>query len=501
METEEITRRKLAEPTLEILHENRGQPMHVREINDRLADRFEKMWKEKGKKFSDVERKDLNTEAGWARSYVSHRSDIISNTTRGYWQLNEEFNWDKITIKDLNIESIFERGGSNKVEYYARMLEVAEKKFDIEDNNTDRMKRLAESYVRNEVSLFLGAGVSMDVGLPSWSKLIENFDKNLSNDENNKNNEILRRNSESMISQTRIIKNSVSNNSSGDDNSYIKPLEAAIYKDVRDNLADNIRKSHLLTSLVKFIYPENPLGSLTVDKRKCLINEIITFNFDNVLEKKLEQEEKEYHSYPNSVPELQEILNKDGIPNIYHVHGRLEEYDEDNVNIIFSEEEYHQAYNNPFSWSNIIQINSFYKNTCLFVGCSLNDPNMKRLLDASKIDHRTNATAVTTKHYAILEKNLEIPAEFIIENNRDFRNYDELKYSYKSFTEKRQEDGFKLTEDKIPLIKEQENIEIKRWDNYFKSLGVQVIWVNHYSEVTSVIKEIIELAEKVEMKK
>jgi hypothetical protein len=37
----------------------------------------------------------------------------------------------------------------------------------------------------------------------------------------------------------------------------------------------------------------------------------------------------------------------------------------------------------PFSWSNLIQLSKLTQNTCLLVGISLTDPNMRRLLDVA----------------------------------------------------------------------------------------------------------------------
>jgi hypothetical protein len=69
---------------------------------------------------------------------------------------------------------------------------------------------------------------------------------------------------------------------------------------------------------------------------------------------------------------------------IYHVHGYLPRIGQlPGGDLIFSEDAYHGQFMDPFSWSNLIQLNKLTQNTCLFVGISLTDPNMRRLLDVA----------------------------------------------------------------------------------------------------------------------
>ena len=51
--------------------------------------------------------------------------------------------------------------------------------------------------------------------------------------------------------------------------------------------------------------------------------------------------------------------------------------------VVFSEDAYHSQFIDPFSWSNLVQLNHLNNSTCLFIGISLTDPNMRRLLDVS----------------------------------------------------------------------------------------------------------------------
>ena len=64
--------------------------------------------------------------------------------------------------------------------------------------------------------------------------------------------------------------------------------------------------------------------------------------------------------------------------------------------IYLTEEDYNELYNHPYSWQISSQLSFFRENTCLFVGCSLADPNIRRLLEMTKQENRI--------HYAILTR-------------------------------------------------------------------------------------------------
>ena len=127
-------------------------------------------------------------------------------------------------------------------------------------------------------------------------------------------------------------------------------LKAAIYqKEANINNA-------LFTSLISLIRDGNIIR----------IKDIITFNFDDLLEKKFKQKSISYESFTQKTY-LNKSKNHDkNNVEIYHVHGYIEEDmspDEiDLDDIIFSEEEYHKVYNDPVNWSNMKQVNALREN-------------------------------------------------------------------------------------------------------------------------------------------
>ena len=67
-----------------------------------------------------------------------------------------------------------------------------------------------------------------------------------------------------------------------------------------------------------------------------------------------------------------------------------------NTQIVLSEEDYHSLYGNPYSWANLVQLSLLLSHTGLFVGVSLTDPSIRRVLDTCV------ALPIAHMHYAIM---------------------------------------------------------------------------------------------------
>jgi hypothetical protein len=65
---------------------------------------------------------------------------------------------------------------------------------------------------------------------------------------------------------------------------------------------------------------------------------------------------------------------------------------------VFSEDEYHAEYSDPYKWSNMTQMSLLGRYPGLFVGLSLEDPNIRRLIDVTHRQYPENA------NYAILPR-------------------------------------------------------------------------------------------------
>lgn len=66
--------------------------------------------------------------------------------------------------------------------------------------------------------------------------------------------------------------------------------------------------------------------------------------------------------------------------------------------MIFSEENYHEVFSDPYHWSNLAQLTNFREKNCVMIGLSMTDPNLRQLLEiaARRIDE--------SKHFTFMQK-------------------------------------------------------------------------------------------------
>ena len=221
--------------------------------------------------------------------------------------------------------------------------------------------------VSGKVSLFLGAGVSKSANLPLWSELLERL--------------ILKLNNLGVaLDYSKISKDA--------DNSYL-----IIGRALRHSFGSKERFIQVVRDAL-YQTPSDP-GKLvetisTIIANNDNIEKVITYNFDDVLEQKMI---KKYCSITND-----NRIDPGTFP-IYHVHGFIPESKSslDNPSsIVFSEEAYHEVYKESYHWSNIEQLHALANTTCFFIGLSMKDPNIRRLLDVAQERDRDRY------HYAFL---------------------------------------------------------------------------------------------------
>lgn len=276
---------------------------------------------------------------------------------------------------------------------------------------------ISDEYENGRVVLFLGAGVSKDFGLPLWSdlntRLIEECIKslNVSDESKQKIHKQIIKNPPHQIA--RWIKRTL-------DGNYESTMQKILYEKVYKS---GISHNYIIDSIIKM----NNLHA------------ICTYNYDDLLERS--------SKLFKSISKPTDIYTNKQIP-VYHVHGLIPYLGSPSGDMIFSEDEYHQIGKDPYNWSTNIQLTLLRECTCLLIGLSCTDPNLRRILDIVKGEKSGNT-------YTIQKVNEKI----------DFDN-----------------------KEKIDTW-----IDSKTFDSEeYEDLYLKTIWINKFDEIPIVLENIIE---------
>jgi hypothetical protein len=151
--------------------------------------------------------------------------------------------------------------------------------------------------------------------------------------------------------------------------------------------------------------------------------------------------------------------------------------------IVLSEEQYNTMSQDAYYWGNFVQMNQLTNTTGLMIGLSLTDKNMRRILDAAqKMPKQCNNYIVLKKPaYKVPEANSD-EMRSILENSKKYRE---------KFVGGRLKD-----EDKAPAAVQQIIEAIYKFDEEefvsgFKTLGLDVIFIEQYSDIPVLIDQVI----------
>lgn len=203
-------------------------------------------------------------------------------------------------------------------------------------------------------TLFIGAGVSMAAGLPSWETFLDNIKE--------------------CIRNTKI-KNIISEIE--ENNLIIKAQKiiAALKEEMTDVQVHQIIKralyakketeSHLLDRVISLI-------------QNMQVDAVVTYNYDDIIERKLEKCKVSF--FP--ILEGDEVMMREGMP-ILHVHGYIPKSTNPTSipYLVLDESSYNRLFNESYMWINVEQLHYMRNTNCVFLGFSMKDPNLRRLLE------------------------------------------------------------------------------------------------------------------------
>lgn len=352
-----------------------------------------------------------------------------------------QFQYRKVdSAKEITKAVLNDIGQLRKIEsdstLFQKQSTVQSERKDIEEKIT----LLKDALIDNQLTLVCGAGVSRDSSIPDWNDLLVNIlNEAFFNDGSNvPRSKILAEDLLSLMPQSNLILGKylrlVLKN---DFEKVVQKHLYSYYNQDRDFESTMMVQGHEIINYALETNMMKAIVELARPKRRGKrLESIITFNFDDLIECALSKHNIEYCS----IWKEGQIYGIDALP-IFHVHGFLPNQREiDSPNLVFSEEAYHSQFIDPYSWSNLIQLNTFSTNICLFVGLSLSDPNLRRLLD---ISWRRNQRC---KHYIIMRK--------------------------------------------APQKSRTDEIATMLFEQDANSLGLNVIWCSDFSEIPSILSSI-----------
>jgi len=300
------------------------------------------------------------------------------------------------------------------------------------------LNSLRSAFEQDQLVLFLGAGVSHSGGMPAWSELLnrlinllikEKLKNNLSKeDETEIVNYFKSESPDSPLIIARILRDAL-------DDKFPDYVRKALYQDFHLNKSS----STLIEEIANLCIPQRGHQGLVA---------VVNYNFGELLELELEKKGVKYlvivseedTPTPNELP-------------IYHPHGFLPHKgklsEKWRSSLVLSEDAYHSQFIDSYSWANITQLNLLRNNVCLFVGFSMKDPNLRRLLEISQMKKSG------LRHYVILKN-----------------HWKPTKKTTKQIT-KTLADIFKSLEERS-----------------LAKLGISIWWVDDYDEIPKIFREI-----------
>lgn len=197
--------------------------------------------------------------------------------------------------------------------------------------NNQYIDFLAKELIREKLVIFVGAGVSIDSKLPSWNGLVRKFAKELGMDK------------EWFTTEETLAIPEI----------YYKKFGKVPYYEILDEIFCKEYEPNLIHEALE----------------KLGVNYLITTNYDTLIEDKI----NEGYDY-DIVKKDEDLAHTSKGKMIIKMHGDLE-----NKNVILRKSEF-EEYENLFPLVSTFIKGLFTANTILFIGYSLNDPNVKNIM-------------------------------------------------------------------------------------------------------------------------
>ena len=346
--------------------------------------------------------------------------------------------------------------------------------------NASDIKGLRYAWRNRQLALFLGAGVSIPYGLPSWKSLV----LELLFEQAQRTRRLgsiwphYRRAVASWMTDyfeydplvlARMVERDLRLRSSRTPRETDQSVDGVdlFLQRLRTHMYANYRepsKKTILAAIGELIAKNN--GQSGVDA-------VVTFNFDDLLEAELRRRKVAVQ------PVTSRDRQRGGGLRVIHPHGYVpRDGPISRQDIVFTEPDYHRLTESVFHLGLSEIVDRLRKNTVLFIGLSMSDPSLRRLLDASRNSDIPPHWQIQKRHAIQDQETLQVMTEV----ERRARQYATLL-------------GPGFDEQKKPFqLEEAIHLALQQADTYdrevFLSMGVKTIWVDRFDDVPDIISAI-----------
>lgn len=320
---------------------------------------------------------------------------------------------------------------------------------------------LIQAYESESLTLVLGAGVSVEYGLPDWNTLLQSLllSATIDSEEPFVASLFTQVFNPSPLVAARFVRNHYHNKVA--DKSFEDVTREIIYQQIKADIHSPLMKE--ICALV------------LAPARSPMLDSIITYNFDDILEREVRRLSFEIGidipirtiAGPEARPSARELP-------IYHVHGYLSSDPHEPIAhpVTLGEADYHQQYNEVYRWENMVQINKFADAHCLFLGTSFSDPNLRRLLDIAHAQHGEKGI----RHYVVRK----IPPLDQVKSRLGSILNDQVVQAATTISNNKQDE----------LASSLLALHMKFEQDDAASFGVGILWVNDYPDIPRLLQAI-----------
>ena len=338
--------------------------------------------------------------------------------------------------------------------------------------NVSDLRALHAAWTRRELVLFVGAGASIPYGVPSWKSLVLEllFDQA----------ESTRRLGPMWPHYRRAVASWMTDYFAYDPLVLARLVEHSSTK--REGAGADGEVTHFLERVREHLYARlhvpasrtllRSVGDLLA-RPDAGVPAVVTFNFDDLLEAELDE---------RRVPFVR-IAGPDRLAGagvrVLHVHGFVPRQGPiARAPMVFTEPDYHRLTESMFHWGLSEIVEALRRRTVLFLGLSMSDPSLRRLLDASR-------NAPIPPHYQVQKRHAvdaRALAAAMADVERRARLYaDQMGTGY---------DEAKRPDELADAV----HAAVAQADTYdrevFESMGVKTIWVDSFEHIPAIVDAI-----------